>query len=138
MGHPADFTAEIREAVVDGMPKLYIDGIKLFNERDFFECHELFEDLWRRASDDDVRFYQGLIQAAACLLHWQRSNFPAATRLANSALEKLNGLPPVMHRLELGRFIAEFRALTQPLLSDKTKLAPLEVKDCPVLVLQPM
>ena len=29
--------------------KLYYDGIQLFNEREFFEAHEVWEDAWHMA-----------------------------------------------------------------------------------------
>ena len=47
----------------------YREGLRLFNEEDFFECHEVFEELWSESQGDDRKFLQGLIQAAVALFH---------------------------------------------------------------------
>ena len=45
--------------------KLYYDGIQLFNEHEFFEAHEVWEDIWHMAYGLKHDFYQGLIDRAA-------------------------------------------------------------------------
>ena len=47
--------------------KLYYDGIRLFNGREFFEAHEAWEDAWHMACGIKHDFYQGLIQCAVAL-----------------------------------------------------------------------
>lgn len=136
MSNPLDFTDEMREATVDGLPKLYVDGIRLFNERDFFECHELLEEMWRNTSGDESRFYQGLIQVAVCFYHWGNANFDGAMRLARTSLEKLDGLPEVFMRLELGSFLRVYRPLVQPLFGDRMLMKPKPAEECPRLRLQ--
>src|SRR6266576_156347 len=54
--------------------KLYLDGIHLFNEHEFFEAHETWEDIWHMAYGLKHDFYQGMIQAAVALEHYRRSN----------------------------------------------------------------
>ena len=41
----------------------YLAGILHFNRGDYFEAHEVWEDLWHDKAGPDRRFYQGLIQA---------------------------------------------------------------------------
>ena len=45
-------------------PDKYLEGIRLFNEQEFFECHEVLEELWSETLGEEKKFYQGLIQAA--------------------------------------------------------------------------
>jgi hypothetical protein len=59
----------------------YLAGILFFNERDFFEAHEVWEDVWTEASGPERRFYQGLIQAAVALHHFRNGNVRGATKL---------------------------------------------------------
>jgi Domain of unknown function (DUF309) len=40
------------------------EGINLFNNGKFFECHEAWEEVWKRSAGDEKLFYQGIIQAA--------------------------------------------------------------------------
>ena len=49
--------------------KLYYDGIQLFNEHEFFEAHEVWEDIWHMAYGLKHKFYQGMIQCAVALEH---------------------------------------------------------------------
>ena len=81
------------------------DGIALFNAGRFFECHEAWEEIWKRAVGEDKRFYQGLIQAAVAILHAQRGNRVGAAKLYAKASEKLDHFPDV----HMGLAIAEFR-----------------------------
>ena len=46
---------------------LYLQGIAYFNACEFFEAHEVWEDLWKSYSGDLRLFYKGLIQAAVAL-----------------------------------------------------------------------
>jgi hypothetical protein len=62
----------------------YLAGIQLFNRRDFFEAHEVWEDLWQECAGPERRFYQGLIQAAVGLLHFSNGNLRGAVKLYRS------------------------------------------------------
>ena len=45
------------------------EGINLFNQRRFFEAHEIWEMFYQRAEINDKSFLEGLIQlSAACRL----------------------------------------------------------------------
>ena len=67
-------------------------GIDLFNEGRFFECHEAWEEIWKRSDGEAKLFYQGLIQAAVAILHAQRGNLQGARSLHQKAREKLDPL----------------------------------------------
>src|SRR5437588_755419 len=59
----------------------YLAGVLFFNERDFFEAHEVWEDLWSESHGNERRFYQGLIQAAVGLFHFSGGNLGGTARL---------------------------------------------------------
>ncbi|MBA3915218.1 MAG: DUF309 domain-containing protein [Acidobacteriales bacterium] len=56
-------------------------GIALFNHGDFFEAHEVWEDVWRAAPVPEKKFLQGLIQVAVAFVHYQRGNLVGARSL---------------------------------------------------------
>jgi predicted metal-dependent hydrolase len=60
---------------------LYLRGVAHFNQGDFFESHEVWEDLWRKESGRSRQFYKGLIQAAVALYHLRRGNRHGAAKL---------------------------------------------------------
>jgi uncharacterized protein len=72
--------------------ELWDEGIELFNARRFFDCHEVWEEVWKRASGAEKLFYQGMIQAAVAILHAERGNPRGARSTWNKARAKLDPL----------------------------------------------
>ena len=78
------------------------EGINLFNDGKFFECHEAWEEVWKRSSGDEKLFYQAIIQAAVAILHAQRGNLTGAASLYSKASAKLDHLPSEHMGIALG------------------------------------
>ncbi len=74
--------------------ELFEQGIGLFNQGRFFECHEAWEQAWLRSGGGEKLFYQGLIQAAVAILHAQRGNLAGSRTLWAKAVAKLAPMPP--------------------------------------------
>jgi len=65
---------------------------KLFNNGDYWLAHEALETVWRSIiEEDEARVWQGLIQAAAALLHRARGNRHGTVVVGAAALAKLAG-----------------------------------------------
>jgi uncharacterized protein len=71
----------------------YLGGILFFNERDFFEAHEVWESLWLDCAGPERRFYQSLIQAAVALYHYGNGNVRGATKLFRSSKAYMDQYP---------------------------------------------
>lgn len=99
----------------------YLRGIALFNERKYFEAHEVWEDLWRQAAGKDRLFYQGLIQCAVSLEHMKRGNASGARTLFRRCQKRLAPLPPVYMDLELWALIAATAKALSPGIDPPTK-----------------
>jgi predicted metal-dependent hydrolase len=101
---------------MDELPEKYLEGIRLFNEADYFECHEVLEDLWTETLGEEQKFYQGLIQAAVGMLHFGNDNLGGARKLYNSARQKLEQYPTPYCQLDLLQFLLDFEFCFQELL----------------------
>jgi predicted metal-dependent hydrolase len=44
----------------------------LFNDQQYYEAHDVLEQLWLRAVEADIQFYKGLIQLAGAYVHLQK------------------------------------------------------------------
>lgn len=66
-------------------------GAALFNRREYFDAHEVWEDVWRAAPLEEKRFLQGLIQVAVALHHHSRGNLDGARSLLARAQRNLAG-----------------------------------------------
>jgi uncharacterized protein len=90
-------------------PDFYGEGIDLFNEGRFFECHEAWEEIWKRSDGELKLFYQGLIQAAVAILHAQRGNLEGARSLYEKASAKLDPIPKEHMGIAVGELRIELR-----------------------------
>jgi predicted metal-dependent hydrolase len=90
-------------------PEKYLEGIRLFNEEEFFECHEVLEELWQETLGKEKKFYQGLIQAAVALFHFGNENLGGARKLYVAMREKLDPYRPAFQGLDVDKFLAEMK-----------------------------
>ncbi|HEY8665010.1 MAG TPA: DUF309 domain-containing protein [Tepidisphaeraceae bacterium] len=101
---------------LDHEKKLYYDGIQLFNEHDFFEAHEVWEDIWHMAFGLKHYFYQGMIQCAVALEHYSRSNPRGVISLHKTYEPKFANLPDPFMGLGIGAFLGAMRHTLSPVL----------------------
>ncbi len=67
------------------------EGLELFNEQKYWECHEVFEDLWKEDVADRARYiWWAIIQVAAAMIHYRDKNLIGARGLINKAKEKFD------------------------------------------------
>ena len=102
----------------------YEQGIDLFNEGRFFECHEAWEEIWKRSDGELKLFYQGLIQAAVAILHAQRGNLEGARSLYEKASAKLDKIPHEHMGLAVGELRIELRRFHRNRNPRRRRLAP--------------
>jgi predicted metal-dependent hydrolase len=72
---------------------ILVRGIAQFNDGEYFACHEVWEELWKRSSGDARPALQGLIQAAVALLHAERGNRRGAMSVYDKAMGNLGKAP---------------------------------------------
>ena len=96
----------------------YLAGILYFNRRDFFEAHEVWEELWHDCPSELRRFYQGLIQAAVALHHWGRGNWRGARWLFQSGRTYMSVYPAVHIGVDIGRFWQEMERAVADVLQE--------------------
>ena len=90
--------------------KLYYDGIQLFNDHEFFEAHEVWEELWKSYSGELRLFYKGLIQAAVALHHFGNGNIRGARKVYGTSRGYLSQYQPECSGLDVQKFLRELDA----------------------------
>ncbi len=93
------------------------DGIKLFNNGDYFEAHDFFEDIWVQVHDESRLFYQGLIQVAVGCYHLVCGNYKGSFNQFSKATEKLKKYDDCYHDVDLKKLLTETNNLIQVLLN---------------------
>lgn len=104
----------------DAERKLFLEGIQVFNDKEFFEAHEVWEEVWTQCVGERARFYQGLIQIAVTLEHMNRNNPRGVQRVWRTALTKFEGLPAIYMGLDIRKFIDSVRPIVEPVLAMET------------------
>ena len=107
MGHHHS-TEDLDEAAV------FHKGIELFNEGEWFEAHEMWEDIWRPAQGPRKPFYQGLIQAAVVIEHIRRGNPRGVRSVYESCLPKFAGLPDVYMGVDIPQLLEGLKRMVDP------------------------
>lgn len=112
--------------MADEYPEQYREGLRLFNEEEFFDCHDVLEELWSEATGAEKKFIQGLIQASIALFHFGNENFGGAKKLYVSARKNLDPFGDCFMGIKLGAFLEDFQRCFQELL-DNTEVYPTTV-----------
>ena len=87
----------------------FLKGLELFNRKEYFECHEVIEELWLETpSDDKYRdLYKGVIQAAAAIYQFDRGILSGALSLYETAVAYLDLYRPCAFGLNVDRLIGD-------------------------------
>jgi predicted metal-dependent hydrolase len=94
----------------------YLAGILFFNRQDYFEAHEVWEDLWADCTGPERFFYQGLIQAEVGLHHFDHGNLRGAVKLYRSSKDYMQRYPSPYFGLNMGEFWRQMARCFAPLL----------------------
>ena len=76
-------------------------GVAHFNAQEFFEAHELWEEIWLVEDEPERTFLQGIIQIAAAFHHYCRENTDGAESLLAAGIVKLSRFPAHHRGLEI-------------------------------------
>src|ERR1044072_8255791 len=98
------------DTTADEYDPLYLQGIAYFNACEFFEAHEVWEDLWKNYSGPLRLFFKGLIQAAVALPHFGNGNIRGARKVYGSSRGYLAEYGPTCQGLDVEQFLSQFDA----------------------------
>tara|TARA_Y100000996_G_C22369725_1_gene580498 strand:+ start:178 stop:561 length:384 start_codon:yes stop_codon:yes gene_type:complete len=85
--------------------KLFLDGLNLFNKKQFYDAHEIWEELWTEYRQVDDKFIQGLIQLSVGYFHILNINKRGAISLFNKSLSKFELFKGIHRNLDVDLII---------------------------------
>ncbi len=95
--------------VPPALPPGVLKGIQLFNERKFYEQHEVIEHEWHAERSDIRRLYQGVLQIGVGFHHALNGNYRGAMTLLNEGTDKLAAFMPTALGIDTARLVRETR-----------------------------
>lgn len=134
-GKVADRVAHLKGGRVD--PR-YAGFFECFNAGEFYESHDVLEDLWleSRGGPKDL-FYKALIQFAGAFVHLQKDRMGAAGKLFRLSKGYLSRYPETYEELAVAALIREIDRWLQRLESPSRLGNPLASNSAPQILLQP-
>jgi uncharacterized protein len=107
---------------------LYLQGIRFFNDCEFFEAHETWEELWTEYRGPLRRYYQGLIQAAVALHHFGNGNIRGAKKVYVSSRAYLDDFRPACQGLDLEAFLTQYERCFGEVLASTEEFPRIEIE----------
>lgn len=111
----------------DSYDPRYLAGIEHFNACDFFEAHEVWEELWADTQGPSRRFYQGLIQVAVCLHHFGNGNIRGAKKLYVGCRGYLDDYRPFYLGLNLDQLLSQLEICCREILDSQDEFPRIEI-----------
>ncbi|MDA0660468.1 MAG: DUF309 domain-containing protein [Planctomycetota bacterium] len=105
----------------------FLTGIAYFNACEFFEAHEIWEELWADSHGEARPFYQGLIQVAVCLHHFGNGNTRGARKLYHTSRAYLENFRPVYHGVDLDAFLSRLEECCREILVSSEEFPRVEI-----------
>ena len=90
-------------------------GIKEFNQQQFYACHDTLEAIWVDAEEADKRFYQGILQVAVGCYHLSNDNLRGAIILLGEAVRRLCDYQPDYEGVNVELLLKQASKLLQAL-----------------------
>jgi uncharacterized protein len=109
----------------DPSSKRYQRGVELLNHGEFFEAHEVLEDVWRNAPEPDRKFLQGLIQVAVAFHHRSCGNLVGFRSVLARACRNLSSYPDVYQRVDLAALLSNLEQWRVVVEDNPSTLPPL-------------
>ena len=97
----------------EALPPKVIEGLKLFNRKQFFESHEELEGAWRDEKGSIRYLYQGVLQAAVTYFHITRGNYEGAVKLYGRCMKLLKDYPDVCRGIQVGKLKKDLNVVIQ-------------------------
>lgn len=117
----------------------YLEGIAFFNDCEFFEAHDIWEELWADYQGPSRRFYQGLIQVAVCLHHFGNGNTRGARKLYHTSRAYLEEYRPLHQGLNVDKLFDDLHRCCAAIVEtdDEVPHAEIEPDLIPEIHLEP-
>ncbi len=83
------------------LPDKVVEGIRLFNRREFFEQHEALEEAWLAEPGPVRDLYRGILQIGVGFYHLERQNFRGARNLLTYGMDRLAPFEPACRGVDV-------------------------------------
>lgn len=87
------------------------DGIKLFNDHDYFSAHDFFENMWNETDGNKKLFFQGLVQISVGCFHIVCGNIKGAASQLSKSKSKLKKFSPEYLNVNVDKLLKDITVI---------------------------
>ena len=102
------------------LPSLAIDGVKAFNQGEFYRQHDLFEEQWVKTAGPVRDLYRAILQVGVAYYQIERGNYRGALKMLQRSVQWLYLLPDSCQSID----VAELRRDSYAVRAELQRLGP--------------
>ncbi|WP_420643950.1 DUF309 domain-containing protein [Candidatus Leptofilum sp.] len=114
------------------LAELAREGIALFNQGEYYKCHDALEEAWKQDKSPARELYRGILQVGIAYYQIQRGNYRGAVKMLLRLRQWLEPLPPVCR----GVNIAKLRRNAAEVQTIITELGPERIGEFDTAIIQ--
>lgn len=116
-------------------PEEYYEFIRQFNQGNYYECHDLLEEIW--LGDRHNHFLKGMLQLAVALHHLSYGNVAGARLLLDSSQAYLTPYEPIYWGIQVHDVLQYIKQVARCLpVEDRVDASQIRRLQIPTLTLQ--
>jgi hypothetical protein len=100
----------------DTPPPLLLEGINLFNQGQYFECHEAIEKAWVQEKEPVRIMYQGILQIGVACHHIKHKNWRGAFKVLERGVPKIGRFSPSCMGINIAKLLDDAENIHQELI----------------------
>ena len=124
----------LADSCVEPLAQLAKEGIDLFNQGEYYKCHDALEEAWMQDKSPARELYRGILQVGIAYYQIQRGNYRGAVKMLLRLRQWLDPLPPVCRGVNIAG-LRENAAQVQAII---TELGPERIEEFDTAVIQPI
>ena len=110
------------------------EGLRLFNEHEYFEAHEALEDAWNAENGTAKNLYRGILQVAVVYLHITRGNYNGAVKVYERSRKWLADIPNNCKGINVGKFKSD----AEKVMTEVHRIGPENIREFDVTFFRPV
>lgn len=85
--------ARLAASCDEPLSELAIEGLELFNQGEFYKCHDALEEAWNQDKSAGRNLYRGILQIGIAYFQIERGNYRGAVKMLLRVRQWLDPLP---------------------------------------------
>jgi uncharacterized protein len=90
---------------VEALPDSFWQGVREFQQGQFYECHDTLEALWIEAQEPNKTFFQGILQISVACYHLGNQNWRGAVILLGEGMRRLSPYQPDYGEIDINHLL---------------------------------